>query len=125
MPELKAHYAWSLRQAPSLLCGTSGSDSLKRKNDNLIDLESRISKRFACHLMNDVSHSSNSIDTRLNSDSAKPSEFLLDHQPSRSNHDNHATEQNKELTLSQSNESSQLSLLKRISLPFEDNSRFV
>ncbi|KNE98025.1 hypothetical protein PSTG_08701 [Puccinia striiformis f. sp. tritici PST-78] len=43
-------------------------DSLKRKNSSLTDPDSHNSKRAACHLMNDVSHNSNSIDPRLNSD---------------------------------------------------------
>ncbi|KNE98314.1 hypothetical protein PSTG_08390 [Puccinia striiformis f. sp. tritici PST-78] len=101
------------------------SDSLKRKNPSLTDHDSHISKRPACHLMNDVSHNLNSIDRRLNSDPARSSEFLLDYQLSSSNNENHVTSQDTEFIQSQSNEPSGSNLLQRISLPFKDNSHIV
>ncbi|KAI9611977.1 hypothetical protein H4Q26_008067 [Puccinia striiformis f. sp. tritici PST-130] len=81
--------------------------------------DSHVSKRPACHLINDVSQNSNSINPRLNSDSARSSKSLLDHQSSRSNNENHATPQDIEFNQSQSNEPSGSSLLQRISLPFK------
>ncbi|KAI9619124.1 hypothetical protein H4Q26_011804 [Puccinia striiformis f. sp. tritici PST-130] len=101
------------------------SDSLKRKNFSPTNPDSHVSKRPACHLINDVSQNSNSINPRLNSDSARSSKSLLDHQSSRSNNENHATPQDIEFNQSQSNEPSGSSLLQRISLPFKDNSRIV
>ncbi|KAH9451216.1 hypothetical protein Pst134EA_017821 [Puccinia striiformis f. sp. tritici] len=101
------------------------SDSLKRKNFSPTDPDSHFSKRPACHLMNDVSHNSNSINLQLNSDSARSSKSLLDHQSSRSNNENQVTPQDIEFNQSQSNELSGSSLLQRITLPFKDNSRTV
>ncbi|KNE96128.1 hypothetical protein PSTG_10549 [Puccinia striiformis f. sp. tritici PST-78] len=91
----------------------------KRKNFSPTNPDSHISKRPACHLINDVSQNSNSINPRLNSDSARSSKSLLDHQSSRSNNENHATPQDIEFNQSQSNEPSGSSLLQRISLPFK------
>ncbi|POW05735.1 hypothetical protein PSHT_10654 [Puccinia striiformis] len=64
------------------------------------DLDSHISKRSACHLMNDIIQSSNLIDHRSNSNSAQPSELILDNQPSRINNENRAPAQNLSKSLS-------------------------
>ncbi|KAI9601387.1 hypothetical protein H4Q26_001205 [Puccinia striiformis f. sp. tritici PST-130] len=75
--------------------------------------------------MNDVTSNSNSVDLRSTSDSAESSEFLLDHPSSRSNHDDHTSPQNRESNDSQSNNTNQPELLKRITLPSEEFNRFV
>ncbi|KAH9474111.1 hypothetical protein Pst134EA_001156 [Puccinia striiformis f. sp. tritici] len=64
------------------------------------DLDSHISKRSACHLMNDIIQSSNLINHRSNSNSAQPSELILDNQPSRINNENRAPAQNLSKSLS-------------------------
>ncbi|KAI9603082.1 hypothetical protein H4Q26_002394 [Puccinia striiformis f. sp. tritici PST-130] len=50
--------------------------------------------------MNDIIQSSNLIDHRLNSNSAQPSELILDNQPSRINNENRAPAQNLSKSLS-------------------------
>ncbi|KAI9610286.1 hypothetical protein KEM48_002572 [Puccinia striiformis f. sp. tritici PST-130] len=77
---------------------------VKPQVDGPADPDSHVSKRPACHLMNDS---------------------LLDHQSSRSNNENRVTPQDIEFNQSQSNEPSGSSLLQRISLLFKDNSRTV
>ncbi|KAI9627616.1 hypothetical protein H4Q26_017300 [Puccinia striiformis f. sp. tritici PST-130] len=85
------------------------SNSLKRKNPSQIDLDSH-SKRFAC------TQTSNSIDRRSKSDSAQPSELLLDNQPSRNNDANCVPLQTS-LTKSSSNRNLKSYLIDRITLP--------
>ncbi|KAI9627614.1 hypothetical protein H4Q26_017298 [Puccinia striiformis f. sp. tritici PST-130] len=74
-----------------------------------IDLDSH-SKRFAC------TQTSNSIDRRSKSDSAQPSELLLDNQPSRNNDANCVPLQTS-LTKSSSNRNLKSYLIGRITLP--------
>ncbi|KAI7944953.1 hypothetical protein MJO28_010648 [Puccinia striiformis f. sp. tritici] len=101
------------------------SNSRKRKNFSLTNLNSQDHKRLACQSLSDVMFNSNSIDLQSTTDLAESSEFLLDHQTSRSNNKHHATTQNQEPHLSQPNDSIRPRLLKRISLPLKDNSHIV
>ncbi|KAI9607382.1 hypothetical protein H4Q26_005901 [Puccinia striiformis f. sp. tritici PST-130] len=78
-------------------------------NTGQIDLDSH-SKRFAC------TQTSNSIDRRSKSDSAQPSELLLDNQPSRNNDANCVPLQTS-LTKSSSNRNLKSYLIDRITLP--------
>ncbi|KAH9442056.1 hypothetical protein Pst134EB_028326 [Puccinia striiformis f. sp. tritici] len=73
------------------------SNSRKRKTFSSLNPEPQTSKRPACHSVDEVSQ--NSIDQRLNSDLALPSEFPLDHQRSRSSNDNHLSPQDKDSKL--------------------------
>ncbi|KAI9610658.1 hypothetical protein H4Q26_006805 [Puccinia striiformis f. sp. tritici PST-130] len=91
----------------------------------LTNLNSQDHKRLACQSLSDVMFNSNSIDLQSTTDLAESSEFLLDHQTSRSNNKHHATTQNQEPHLSQPNDSIRPRLLKRISLPLKDNSHIV
>ncbi|KAH9453376.1 hypothetical protein Pst134EA_024253 [Puccinia striiformis f. sp. tritici] len=101
------------------------SNSRKRKNFSLTNLNSQDHKRLACQPLSDVTFNSNSIDLQSTTDLAESSEFLLDHQTSRSNNEHHATTQNQEPHLSQPNDSIRPRLLERISLPLKDNSHIV
>ncbi|KAI9603958.1 hypothetical protein H4Q26_003567 [Puccinia striiformis f. sp. tritici PST-130] len=98
------------------------SNSQKRKNNSTEDLAS---KRSACQTADDVCQSPNFIDRRSSSDSALPSELLLDNQTSRSNNEKRTSPQNPDITLSQSNEQSRSRLLERITSPFKDHSRII
>ncbi|KAI9600723.1 hypothetical protein H4Q26_000514 [Puccinia striiformis f. sp. tritici PST-130] len=88
-------------------------DSYHVKTQFLV--ESQESKRLGCHLIDDASQSSNLIDHRSNSNSAKPLEFLLDHQSSRINNDSYTSDQ----LLSSLNKTIRSKLINRITLPLK------
>ncbi|POW18410.1 hypothetical protein PSHT_05875 [Puccinia striiformis] len=98
-PSLCARAARSAHPPPQSMTKSNFSSSRKRKNYSLTNLNSQDRKRLAY--------------------SAESSEFLLDHPSSRSNHDDHASPQNRESNDSQSNKTNQPELLKRITLPSE------
>ncbi|KAI9609808.1 hypothetical protein KEM48_002673 [Puccinia striiformis f. sp. tritici PST-130] len=87
-------------------------NSIPSSNSRSLNPEPQTSKRPACHSVDDVSQ--NSIDQRLNSDLALPSEFSLDHQRSRSSNNNHLSPQDKDSKSSQSNKTIKSNLLDRI-----------
>ncbi|KAI7944338.1 hypothetical protein MJO28_011866 [Puccinia striiformis f. sp. tritici] len=83
------------------------------------DLDSHTSKRSACHLMNDIIHTSNFIDRRSKPNSAPPSELLLDNHPSRTNDENRVPSQNS-FPKSLSKRITKSNLIDRIALPSRD-----
>ncbi|KAH9447484.1 hypothetical protein Pst134EB_021501 [Puccinia striiformis f. sp. tritici] len=95
------------------------SNSLKRKNPSHTDLDSHTSKRSACHLMNDIIHTSNFIDRRSKPSSAPPLELLLDNHPSRTNDENRVPSQNS-FPKSLSKRITKSNLIDRIALPSRD-----
>ncbi|KAI9622517.1 hypothetical protein H4Q26_015198 [Puccinia striiformis f. sp. tritici PST-130] len=99
----------------------SSSNPLKRKNTSPLDL----SKRLACHSINDVSQNSNLIDLRLTSELVYSSEFLPDHQSARTSDNHHSSSKKKNTSVSHSNHRIESSLIDRITLPFQNQNQTV
>ncbi|KNF00741.1 hypothetical protein PSTG_06155 [Puccinia striiformis f. sp. tritici PST-78] len=97
----------------------SSSNPLKRKNTSPLDL----SKRLACHSINDVSQNSNLIDLRSTSELVYSSEFLPDHQSARTSDNHHSSSKKKNTSVSHSNHRIESSLIDRITLPFQNQNQ--